>query len=133
MYGPTAMPPMAPPMGPPMKPKTMKPMIAGIFMIIAAIEGIAFWGLIAALGGIFAGLPFVGGLGAIIVVCGAIGIIFGLITLVGGVMALQRKKWSWALIGSILGLFMFGWTGYAEASILSLIAIILLAISRNEF
>ena len=63
---------------------------------------------------------------------GAIGIIFGLIALIGGVMALQRKKWSLALIGSILGLFMIGLV-VLEASILSLIAIILLANSKNEF
>src|SRR3989304_5163786 len=106
MYGPTAMPPMGPPMGPPMKPKTMKPTIAGI--------------------------PGAEGLAAIIVVCGAIGIIFGLIALIGGVMALQRKKWSLALIGSILGLFTIGFVVF-EASILSLVALILLAISKNEF
>ncbi|MEK6911399.1 MAG: hypothetical protein AABX36_01165, partial [Candidatus Thermoplasmatota archaeon] len=55
-YGPTAMPPMGPPMGPPMKPKTMKPTIAGIFMIIAGIEGMVLWGLVAAAGGELAGL-----------------------------------------------------------------------------
>ena len=119
-----------------MKPKTMKPTIAGIFMIIAGIEGMVLWGLVAAAGGVlssvFAGVPGAEGLAAIVVVCGAIGIIFGLIALIGGVMALQRKKWSLALIGSILGLFMIGFVVF-EASILSLVALILIAMSKKEF
>lgn len=130
------MPPMAPPMGMPAKPKTIMPTLAGIFLIIAGLEGMVLWGLVAAAGGVlagfFVGIPGAEGLAAIIVICGAIGIIFGLIALVGGVMALQRKRWSLALIGSILGLFMLGFVVF-EASILSLIAIILLAISRHEF
>jgi hypothetical protein len=40
--------------------------------------------------------------------------------------------WPLALIGAIFGLFTFG-LFFFEASILSLIALILIAISKNEF
>jgi cobalamin synthase len=46
-------------------------------------------------------------------------------------MALRRKMWALALVGSILGLFTFGF--YGISSILSLVALIILAISRKEF
>lgn len=126
---------MAPPMmyGPPPKPKTIMPLLAGVFLIIAGIDGLSFWAFIAFIGGAIAGVPLVGGvLGGILIVCGAIGVIFGILALVGGVMALQRKMWALALIGSILGLFLLGWV-FFEGSLFSLIALILLAISRNEF
>ena len=67
----------------------------------------------------------------IIVVCGAIFIVLGIIELLGGIMALRRKMWALALVGSILGLFTFGF--YGISSILSLVALIILAISRKEF
>jgi len=46
-------------------------------------------------------------------------------------MAVQRKSWGLALAGSILGLFTIGFV--FEATVMSLIALILLAISRKEF
>ncbi len=134
-YGPPGtMPPMG---GPPMKPKTIKPVLAGIFLIIAGIDGLTFWLYIAALGAAFSGIPFVGGLGIIVAVCGGIFAVFGILALVGGVMALQRKRWSLGLIGSILGLFLGGWLILVAlvplASLFSLIGLILLVISKNEF
>jgi len=129
-YGP---PPTAPGYGPPQKPKTIIPILAGIFLIIAALVGISFWGTLAFLGGAALGIPFVGGiLGGILLICGAIGIILAIIALLGGVMAIQRKRWALALVGSILGLFLLGWL-FFEASLLSLVALILLIVSRNEF
>jgi hypothetical protein len=119
---------------PPAKPKTMLPMIAAILMIVAAIDGMSFWGVLAFAGGTLFGA--LGGLGAMFAtlffICGAIAIIFGIIEILGGIMALQRKMWGLALVGSILGLFFFGWLGF-EASLLSFIALILLVISRKEF
>ena len=58
--------------------------------------------------------------------------LFGIIEILGGIMALRRKMWGLALVGSILGLFFFGWLGF-EASLLSFIALILLVISKKEF
>jgi len=127
---------MAPPMmyGPPPKPKTMLPMIGGIFLIIAAIDGITAWAWLAFVASsLTAGIPIVGAsLAGLFIVCGAIEIIFGILALLGGIMAIRRKMWALALIGGILGLFLLGWL-FFEASLFALIGLILVAISRGEF
>lgn len=113
-------------------PRTSLPTAAGALLIIAGITGLLAWIVVLSLGGVIESMfPPGTGIGAIIVACGAIEITFALIALLGGVMALQRKNWGVALAGSILGLFLIGFLG--EASILSLISLILIAISRREF
>jgi hypothetical protein len=109
--------------------KTGMPVAAGALLIVAGILGTIYWVLvILAIGAAFAFLP---GLGEIILVCGAIGITFSIIALLGGVMAVQRKMWGLALVGSILGLFTIGFVG--AASLLSLVAMILLLVCHKEF
>ncbi len=123
---------MPPPMyGPPAKPKTMKTMIAGILLIIAGINAIAFWGTVFTNPLVLGFAAVIPGLAAVVLVCGAIAIILSILTLLGGVMALTRKMWGLALLGSILGLFTLGF--YLVSSLFALIALILIAISRNEF
>ncbi len=51
--------------------------------------------------------------------------IAGALSLVGGVFALQRKQWGWALAGSIAALFPFG--------LLGMVSIILTALSKDTF
>lgn len=142
-YQPTYQPPYqppgyGPPLGPPMMPpqRTSRPLIAGILLIIAGLDGIILGGILAALGGSLAATmgAFPGGeeIGGIFVVCGIILIIFGILALLGGIMAATRKNWAIALIGSIFGLFCLG-LFFFEASILSLVALILIAISKDEF
>ena len=43
----------------------------------------------------------------------------------GGILSLQRKKWGWALAGSIVAILPFSFLGIA--------ATILVALSKNEF
>lgn len=136
-YQPPYQPPTYGPPGPPMgPPKTSKPLIAGIFLIIAGIEGLIIGGIVAALGGTFAAtmeeIPGGEGFGGIFVVCGIVFMIFGILALLGGIMSATRKNWAIALIGSIFGLFCLGLL-FFEASLLSLIALILIAISKDEF
>ena len=64
-------------------------------------------------------------------VCGAITLIFGLFLLVGGIFAIKRVHWMIAVIGSILGIFSIG--PMFAGSILSLIALILLFLAKDEF
>jgi hypothetical protein len=124
------------PYGPQPKPETAKPLIAGVLLILAGLEGLALGGIIAILGGTFAaafgGLPGGGPLAGIVIVCGVILMIFGILALLGGIMSATRKNWSMALIGSIFGLFCLGFV-FFEASIFSFIALILIAISKDEF
>ncbi len=114
----------------PMQPeKTAKPVVAGALLIVAALIAIIDWGMIIV--GSSQLDAFLPGLSSIVTVCGAIGLIFGIFALIGGVFALQRKMWGLALVGSILGLLTIGFLFLS--SLFSLIALILIAISKSEF
>ena len=47
------------------------------------------------------------------------------LAIIGGIFCLQRKRWGWALAGSIIAILPF--------SILGIVAVILVAISKDEF
>jgi hypothetical protein len=49
----------------------------------------------------------------------------GVLSLIGGVYALQRKNWGLALVGAIMSFFPY--------CILGLVAVVLIAISKDEF
>ena len=120
--------------GPPAKPQTMMPMIGGILLMVAGLTAIGFWAYVAFVAAtLVEGFVPIGGglLTGIIAVCGAIMIILGIIALLGGLMALRRKMWALALVGSILGLFTIGF--YGISSLLSFVALIILVIARKEF
>ena len=76
-------------------------------------------------------MAFFPGLATLVYICGGIFIVLSIITLLGGVMALRRRMWGLALVGSILGLFIIG--PVFVSSLLSFIGLIILAISRDEF
>lgn len=107
---------------------------AGILLIIAGIIAMIFWIIIGfifgTIGFIMSMIPDFGAVGAYFMICGVIGIILSIITILGGVFALQRKNWCFAFVASIIGLFIIG---FYLSSILSLIALILIAISKQEF
>jgi len=122
--------------------KTWKPTAAGILNIIAGvlsllgaigvIIGIIFfvsvgtqpfltdmWGDLGDLG---IGLNFL----IILLVIGAIlSAVLGIFPLIGGIYALQRKKWGLALTGSIVAIF--------GSSIMGILATIFIAMSKDEF
>lgn len=129
--------PYAYPMVQPPPTKTALPMAAGALLIVAGVLGLINWVLVAlSAAGIIVGFGFLGDpifgfLGTIFLICGIIGITFSVLALLGGIMALQRKMWGLGLTGSILGLFIFGF--YGISSLLSLVALILLAVSHREF
>jgi hypothetical protein len=116
--------------------QTIKPVLAGVFLIIAGIEGLALGGILAIFGGFIeetlGSMPGGSGIGDILMVCGIMLMIFGILALIGGIMSATRKSWGLALMGSIFGLFCLGFV-FLEASILSFIALILIAISKDEF
>ncbi len=62
--------------------------------------------------------------------CGGLDILFGLASLAAGVFALRRSNFGLALLGAVLG--MLG-LGLLIGALFGLIAVILIAISRNEF
>lgn len=134
--------PMMPMMMAPPKPKSALPIVAGVLLIVVGIIWIieAIATILAAmsvnfLGNYFDFMGMFGGLASfisgVIIVVGLIGLVLALLVLFGGIFATQRKHAGLALIGAIFGLFAFG--PFAIGSILSLVALILLAVSHHEF
>ena len=118
--------------------KTWKPITAGILNIIAgAISALGAIGLIIAITATSTWtffldvvspeeLPLFASLvSTILIILLVLSIIEAVFPLVGGVFALQRRKWSWALAGSIfaiLGVFPLG-----------VASTILIAMTKDEF
>jgi hypothetical protein len=121
----------------PMQPSS-KPLIAGILLIIAGLLGLFTWASALAIDSSIiqnvlpADSPItVEQLQSFLTTCGIIGAVLSIFTLAGGIVALKRKAWGLAVIGGILGLFTIG--PMLLGSILSLIGLIFVAISRKDF
>ena len=108
--------------------KTNKPKIGGILTIIS--------GTLASLGAVnyAIGLSQVSGLGkgdippfvpSIIFGVPILSVVIGVFALIGGILAILRKKWGWSLAGSI--------AGSLSVLPLGIPAIILIALSKDEF
>jgi hypothetical protein len=122
----------------PLKQPSSKPLIGGIFLIIAGLLGLLTWASALALdiSMIQNVLPpespiTAEQLQSFLTTCGIIGAILSIFTLAGGIVAMRRKAWGLAVIGGILGLFTIG--PMLLGSILALIGLIILIISRSDF
>jgi hypothetical protein len=128
--------------------KSSKSFIAGIFLIIAGLISILMWIGIASLDLLFiesAILPELqsipveytldelnsGSIKELLLICGSIGFFLSIFTILGGIMSLKKQMWKMALFGGILGILSIG--PIFISSILSIIAVILIYISREEF
>ena len=120
--------------------KTWKPLVAGILDIVAgasriigaivAILVILFFMPIAVTGGPgpVPDMPnwMIPGVLSSILIMGVVFIVLiGILSLVGGIYAIQRKKWGLALAGSIAAIF--------GSSIIGILATIFTAMSKDEF
>jgi hypothetical protein len=118
-------------------PKTWKPTTAGILSIISGgLNGLMSIGLIIA---IFAlgninimrflppeDAPFIMPLiGPILIGVLVVSVAATVFPIIGGVFALQRRGWGWALAGSIIAIF--------RTFTLGLLATIFVAMARDEF
>jgi len=115
------------PMGPVVVEKTAKPIVGGILILIGALVGIAMGASLIWGGAMIVDISvYSGGLAEILAICGIIWLVLGIIGLLGGIFAMQRKHFGLAIVGGIFsmlaGLFIFG-----------LIGLILVAISKDEF
>lgn len=135
-----AAPQKAPPQAAPAGAKllTSKPVVGGVLVIVSGLIGIVTGLLFAALSGETEDLlqetygpDIVSAVEGVLVACGVIWFIIGLIALIGGVFAIKRKKWGFAIVGAVLALLTV-WP-YFIGSILGLVGLILIAISKNEF
>jgi hypothetical protein len=119
---------MAYPMYPMMRPRTGTPTAAGVMLLIGGILGLMTPVFMLGLGSMLFFIPLYG---SIFIVCFVLILIFAVFALIGGVMAMQRKSWALALIGAIFCMFCIG--PIYISSILGLIGLILVVISKDEF
>ena len=102
--------------------KTWKPITAGILNIIAGAAGLFF--------GVFAILRarhferVLAHLGRDFI--GFVWVTLGILAIAGGICALRRKNWGFALAGAICAIFLPGWLP-------GILATVFLSISKNEF
>lgn len=106
-------------------------MIGGVFILLAAVMAFASGGMLIVGSEIAEDIDPTGMLEDALVVCGAIEMVFGIIALMGAVMALTGKSWGLAIVGGIFGLLGVGLWGLGF--IFGLIGLILVAISKDEF
>lgn len=119
---------------------TAKPIIAGVLIMIAGIlaigNGIVYISIDAAdiedagYTPISQGEMSLSELEEIMNVCGGLEFVFGTIAAIGGVFAIMRKYFYFALVGGVFALLGFG---FVVGSLLGLIGIILIALSKDEF
>lgn len=97
------------------KKESAMPVAGGVLVLIG---GILYLGA----GGVaMAGSSFVGLAGGVL--CGAVVLVLGVLGILGGIFAMQRKSFAIALIGGI----------FTVPTILGLIGLILIAVSKDEF
>jgi hypothetical protein len=120
--------------------KDSKPLIAGVLLIIAGLMSILTWITVFSIDYSVIDLSILETqnmtitteqLQSIMSICATIGIILSIFPLLGGILSIQKKLWGGALAGSIIGLFTVG--PIFLSSILSLISLILLIITRDQF
>ncbi len=120
--------------------KTWKPIVAGILNIVGG--ALRILGSIAVLIGIMFFIPVATSVGPgpvpemerwlipgvleiILVIAAVFLLIVGILPIIGGIYALQRKKWGLALAGSIVAIF--------GSSIMGILATIFIAMAKDEF
>ena len=120
-------------------PETWKATTAGILNIISGgLNGLMTIGLIIVIGafGSFGPMimdylspedaPFIMAiLLPILVVVLILSVVSTVFPIIGGVFALQRRRWGWALAGSIIAIF--------RASVLGILSTIFVAMAKDEF
>ena len=103
---------------------TVKPIVAGIFNIVVG-GGILLAMLIFGIAALVVSavtIPFVGFVIAIV----ALPVLaIGVLALLGGIYAIQRRMWGWALAGSIAAAI--------ASNVLGVASIVLVAVSKEEF
>ena len=102
--------------------RTWKGTTAGILTIIGGVCGIAIGAIFATVGTAFLlgipGLELMAGIGGGMIA-------MGVIALIGGIFALRRKAWGFALAGAILALF--------PIIPLGVLSIIFVSMAKKEF
>jgi len=120
--------------------KTWKPIVAGILDIVGGASGLI--GSIVAILGIMFFIPFSTSVGpgpipdmpnwmipnvlsSILIIGLVFIVVVGVLSIIGGIYAIQRKKWGLALTGSIAAIF--------GSFVMGILATIFTAMAKDEF
>ncbi len=103
------------------KKESAMPVIGGILILLVSLGYLAGGAFVAVAGGSF--FWFDMGVSGLAVVCGMVLLVLGLIVLLGGIFAIQRKHFGLALVAGIM----------AIPSLLGIIGLILVIVSKDEF
>jgi hypothetical protein len=106
---------------------TWMPVIAGILQLIIGIPGLIVGLIAVAIGSVVT--FFIAGLGGLI---GAPVVILSIVAIIGGVFAIRKRAWGFALAGAICG-FIVGLPLVAPAILLGIPAIVLTALGKKQF
>jgi hypothetical protein len=114
------------------------PVTAGILDLVIGIPSLIIGVTCAAFGGALAGLaswfvPFIGWLTGWlgVLICGPM-IILSIVAIVGGVFAIRKRAWGFALAGAICG-FIAGLAFVVPAILLGIPAIVFTALGKRKF
>ena len=119
--------------------KTWKPAVAGILDIVGGVAILGF-ASIATVATLF--IPFTssvvseaipgityeiipGSLYPMLTIMPIVFFVVGILSLIGGIFAIQRKKWKLALAGSIVAIF--------GATLIGILATVFIALAKDEF
>ena len=124
--------------------KSWKPLTAGILNILTgAMSILKAIGLIIAITAVDIwpflmdavppqDLPFVAPvISTILIILLVLSIVGAVFPIIGGVFAIQRRRWGWALAGSIISIF--GGFPMGIASIMGIVSTIFVAMAKDEF
>jgi hypothetical protein len=103
------------------------PVTAGILDLIVGVPGLIIGIICAVIGGFLT--FFIAGLGALL---GAPLIILSIVAIVGGVFAIRKRAWGFALAAAICG-FIVGLPFIAPAILLGIPAIVFTALGKGQF
>ncbi|MEE9224307.1 MAG: hypothetical protein V3U51_06130 [Thermoplasmata archaeon] len=121
---PGAPPPYGYPPGPPVPQKTIKPVIGGLLILLGSLAYLFMGVMYITAGEISVVMPGMEGfVSDILMICGIIALLLGIISLLGGILSMMRKAWGLGLLAGILTI----------PTLLGLIGLILVAISRDEY
>lgn len=118
--------------------RTWKPVVGGVLIIVAGILALAMGAMYMAMDASYLedmGVDFgsdltAEDLEAALTGCGVVLFIFAAIAFIGGFFGIRRKHFVVAIIGGIFGLL---GVGFLLGSLLALVGLILVAVSRDEF
>jgi len=119
--------------------KSALSLVGGIMILVAGLMGVFMGAMLLAIdvedldvyGLNVAGDTALDILEDIMTVCGIIFLVLGLVAVLGGFFGVRRKHFGIVILGGVLGLFVLG--PYMLGSLLALIGLILVAISKKDF